>query len=176
MYNSCVARVIPIVSRKRPRSNSMYLGERQIKFQLLNLEISSVNTLHMCHYTAVTGLFVFQAGKLSLGKINELGQFVSEVEPEPDVEKKKKETFITKKKKEKEKVLYLSNRSLLLSRYNAEILPGRNNCKYIDVRVRGSLLGRDFSLHWLKGSTAELCSNTSVRFSVLPVRFLQFSD
>ena len=134
-----------------------------------------IHLLHICRCACLTGSFVFQAGKLSLGKINELGQFVSEVEPEPDTEKKKKGTFITKKKKEKEKVLYV-NRSLLVSRYNAEILPGRNNCKYIDVRVRGSLFRRDFSLHWLKGSTAELCSNTSVRFSVLPVRFLQFSD
>ena len=49
-------------------------------------------------------MYVVQAGKLTLGKINELGQFVSEVEPEPDIEKKKKGTFILKKRKEKEKV------------------------------------------------------------------------
>ena len=54
-----------------------------------------------------TVFFTLQAGKLTLGKINELGQFVSEVEPEPDIEKKKKGTFILKKRKEKEKVLRL---------------------------------------------------------------------
>ncbi len=45
-----------------------------------------------------------QAGKMSLGKINEVGQFVSELEPEPEQEKKKKGTFLLKKKREKEKV------------------------------------------------------------------------
>ena len=76
----------------------------------------------MCRCTSVTGSFIFQAGKLSLGKINELGQFVSEVEPEPDIEKKKKGTFITKKKKEKEKVFYLYNGNLLLNKVSVAFL------------------------------------------------------